>query len=79
MVNTNRLYRVTLRGMTYAVTGTIYGISYVIATDAEKAYQKVKEFLDDKDLGYTKDRVLDKVELIAEEDQYTYTGTMLLL
>ena len=45
-MNLNKLYRVTLRGMTYNSTGVAYGVSYVVAQDSESAYKKVKEFLD---------------------------------
>jgi hypothetical protein len=75
----NKLYRVTLRGMTSSVTGVSYGISYVVAKNTEEAYQKLKKFVDENDLGYSSQRELDKVELLAEDYQYTGTGTMLFL
>ena len=75
----NKLYRVTLRGMTSSVTGVSYGISYVVAKNTEEAYQKLKKFVDENDLGYSSQRELDKVELLAEDYQYTDTGTMLFL
>lgn len=76
----SKLYRVTLRGMTLTFgTGTAYGVSYVVANNADEAYQKVKKFVDEKDLGYSYQREMDKVELIAEDYQYTGTGTMLFL
>jgi len=56
------LYRVTLRGMQDS-----YGISYVIAEDAGVAYAKVYNNLTSRDIGRWKDRVLDKVELLAED------------
>lgn len=80
MEETNKLYRVTLRGMTLTWgSGTAYGVSYVVAKNSDEAYQKVKKFLNEKDLGYSYERALDKVELIAEEYQYTNTKTMLFL
>ena len=79
MQDTNKLYRVVLRGMTSAITGAAYGISYVIAKSTDEAYRKVREFLDDSDIGFRKDRELEKVELLAEEYQYTDTGIMLFL
>lgn len=76
----NKLYRVTLRGMTTTFgDGVAYGISYVVAKNAEQAYQKVKKFVDEKDLGYCHQRELNKIELIAEDYQYTKTGTILFL
>lgn len=76
----SKLYRVTLRGMTSTLgTGTAYGVSYAIANNPDEAYQKVKKFVDEKDLGYSYQREMDKVELIAEDYQYTETGTILFL
>lgn len=65
--------------MRFTSTGTVYGVNYVVAKDAEEAYQKVKKFLDNKDIGFTKDRVLESIELLAEETNYTGTGYMLYL
>lgn len=75
----NKLYRVTLRGMTYSSTGNTYGVSYVIAENPDLAYKKVKKFLDDNDIGYTKDRELDKIELIADSNQYSGVNCSLYL
>lgn len=77
MEESKKLYRVTLRGMSYSTTSTIYGTSYVVATNPNEAYKKVRAFLDKNDLGYSKDRELDKIELLAEAEQYTDTRTML--
>lgn len=79
MEKTKKLYRVTLKGMQYNSTGVAYGISYAIAENAEEAYQKVKKSLDEKDLGFSKDRALEKIELIAEDYQYTDSGCILYL
>lgn len=72
---TQKLYRVTLIGM----NNSLYKVSYVVTTDCNKAYQKVKSFLDKNDLGFSKERELDKVELVAENYQYTNTETILFL
>ena len=79
MHDTNKLFRVILRGMTSSMTGVAYGISYVIAKNMDEAYKKVREFLDDNDIGFRKDRELVKVVLLAEDYQYTDTGKMLFL
>ena len=79
MKEEQKLYRVTLRGMTYSTTGVVEGISYVVATGAEEAYQKVKKRLDDKNYGFREDRELDKVELLASTYEYTDTKTLLYL
>jgi hypothetical protein len=74
-----KLYLVTLRGMTYATKGPAQGIGYVVATGAEEAYQKVRKRLDENDIGFSSDRELDKVELLASDYIYTDTGTILYL
>jgi len=79
MEKTNKLYKITLKGMTYSSTGVVYGVSYAIAENPDQAYQKVKKFLDEKDLGFSKDRALDKIELIAENYQYTDCGCILYI
>lgn len=70
MEPSNKLYKVTLKGMTWSSTGTIYGVSYVVAKDPTEAYDKVRVFLNKGDIGYSKDRELHTVELLAEETQY---------
>ena len=76
--NCKRLYRVTVRGLSYSVTGVAYNTSYVIAESADSAYNIVKTFLDKNGIGYPKERELDKVELIAENYMYTNTPAVLL-
>jgi len=75
----NKLYLVTLRGMTTNSTGVAYGTSYVVAENSDEAYKKVRKFLDDDDVGFAKDRELHSVELLAENYQYTDTGCILYL
>lgn len=79
MNENKKLYRVTLKGMTYSSTGVVYGVSYVVAKNSDDAYQKVRKFLDEKDLGFSHERELEKVELIADSYQYTDVRTMLYL
>ena len=74
-----KMYRVTLRGMTYNSTGIAYGVSYVVAENSDDAYKKVRTFINSNDLGFSKDRELDKVELIADTYQYNDVGTILYL
>jgi len=73
-----KLYRIKLTGLN-DYNGVGAGISYVIAEDSEKAYQKVRKFLDDEDYGFAKEREMDKIELIAEDCKYPDIGTMLFL
>ena len=67
-----KLYRVTLRGMTSTLMGTqtAYGAPFVVADSLDGAYQVVRGYLDRKDLGFTRDREVDRVELLAEEGDY---------
>jgi hypothetical protein len=75
MTDRKRLYRVTLKGM----RSDTYGISYVVAENSDEAYQKVRTFIDTNDLGFKKDRELDRVELIADTYRYTDVGSILFL
>lgn len=79
-VETKKLYKVTLRGLTgnYG-RGMCYGVSYVVADNSDEAYKKVKEFLDDEDIGYNRDRELLSIELLAEDLGPTNVGTILFL
>lgn len=79
MENRKKLYKVTLRGLTYNSTGVAHSPSYVIAENSDEAYQKVRKFLNDNDLGYSRDRELHQVELIADSYKYTDAGCLLHL
>lgn len=74
-----KLYRVTLKGMTTSSTGISYGVSYVVAENTDEAYKKVRKFLDENDLGFSKDRELDKIEVIADSHRHTNLGILLHL
>lgn len=68
---THKLYRVTCRGMTSAIAdGPINGIAYVIATNPDDAYQKVRKRLDADDCGFRSERELACIELLAEDVKY---------
>jgi hypothetical protein len=74
-----KLYRVTLQGMKYNSSGVTYGISYVIAENSDIAYQKIRKFLDENNIGFVDDREMDKVELIGDTQRYNSVKTMLFL
>lgn len=74
-----KLYRVTLRGLKYNATGVVAGISYAVAKNSDEAYQKVRKRLDEEDYGFSGDRELEKVELLASTYEFTDTKTMLYL
>jgi hypothetical protein len=57
--------------MKYSVADQpVYGVGYVVATDAEEAYQLMKTSLEKRDLGFRGDRELESIELMAEETTY---------
>lgn len=61
--------------MTYNSTGVAYGSSYVIAENSDEAYQKVRKFLNENDLGFSKDRELDKNVVRCFFAWFTFVGT----
>lgn len=75
-----KLFLVKCKGMT-SVTGSgiAHGIAYVVATDPNEAYMKLRSHLDLKDLGFSHERELQSVELIADCYDYNDTGKMLFL
>ena len=68
------LYEVILRGMQ-----NDYGSSYVVATDPTSAYNIVRKFLDDNDIGFSGDRELSKIALLAGTNRYNDTGKILYI
>jgi len=73
-----KLYLVSLKGMRGGLgVGISYGSSYVIAENTDEAYRKLKKYLDEKDIGFRKDRVLSSVELVADEEGSN--GSMILI
>lgn len=74
-----KLYKVTCKGMTTDCMGTqtAHGIAYVVASDADTAYMKLRDSLDARNLGFPKDREMDKVELIAAVGDYPACGVAL--
>ncbi len=74
------LYRVTLKGMN-ACFGSVthYGKPYVVAHNLDEAYNKVKEYLDKRDLGFSRERELVSIELLAGTGDYPVGGYQLFL
>ena len=56
-----------------------YSELYVVAEDSHKAYEAVRRFLDDEEIGFSHDRILKNVELIAEDGRYPEARTLLFL
>lgn len=74
-----KLYRITCRGMHGGLGATPHGIAYVVAADAESAYRAVRESLDKRNLGFTSDRSLQSIELMAEQGDYPSCGHSLYI
>jgi hypothetical protein len=64
-----KLYRVKLKGMCDTIN-TAYGNPYVVADNPTQALEKVQEYLNKRDLGFSSDREMDTIELLAEEGDY---------
>ena len=71
----NKLYMVTLTGM----LASQYHESFVVAMDPEAAYKKVREYLEDNEIGFHKERALHSVTLLAEESEYPECDRVLYL
>ena len=72
------LYRVKLQGL-FSSINTNYNMSYVVAPNAEMAYQEVRVYLDKEDIGFVGERALEAVELLAEDCEYPECGTRLFI
>ena len=57
---TMKLYEVVLRGVGK------YRTSYVVAESTDIAYDIVRKYLDEKDIGFESDRELETITLLAE-------------
>lgn len=73
-----KLYKVILRGV-HGITGINYHESFVVATDPTTAYKVIRDFLDIKNIGFVNEREMDRIELIADINQYSECKTMLFL
>lgn len=61
-----KLYRVFLRGLQDSAGGTHYGSPYVVANSTDEALKKVQDYLYDRNIGFLKEREMDRIELLAE-------------
>lgn len=73
-----RLYKVTLKGL-HGVMGPNYQVSYVVASDLTSAYNKVREYLDEHEIGFLRDRELDCIKLVADTNMYGECTTLLFM
>lgn len=75
-----KLFKVTLRGMQYhAGTNIIYGVAYVVSASADEAYRQMRDRLEERKLGFSRERTLEKIELIAEAVDHPDCGTILYI
>ncbi len=80
--DTFKLFRVTLRGFN-SFGEESYKTTYVVSKSLDEAYNRVKTYFEEKNYGYKKDRELEKIELIAEENSTSnipllFTGSAVL-
>lgn len=74
------LYLIKCKGMQSRISGTTaHGIAYVIAKDAGEAYKILRDDLDKRDLGFSSDRAMDTVELIAQNTEAPECGIKLYI
>lgn len=58
-----QLFRISLKGP----IGN-HNNCYVLADDPTDAYNKVRKFLDDEDIGFRRARALNSIEVIADTE-----------
>lgn len=68
MAEALKLYLVECQGMTSTIAGAIaHGRCYVVAADPAEAYKRVRSYLDKHDIGFTRERELKTITLLAED------------
>lgn len=72
-----KLYKVTLVGLHYG-NGIEWGTSFVVAEHPTEAYEKVRKYLDENDIGFEKERHFNCIEEIASNDEF-HDGLYLFL
>ena len=78
--NSMKLWLVTLQGMNTAVNSAPHGKAYILANDPKEASERLLSYVKDNNLGFTNERELKSVELIAEaDDLYPKCGMRLFL
>lgn len=66
-----KLYKVTCRGMTTGIgSDMVHGVAYAVAEDSAEAYEMVRQYLVDEQIGFDTDREMRSVELLADEATY---------
>ena len=73
-----KLFKVKLRGLNTWQTPNNQFV-YVVAYDPNEAYEIVKEHFDKRNYGFSNERELESVELLAEQYQYTNCPHQLMI
>jgi hypothetical protein len=74
-----KLFLVECKGMKYNVTSAPGGIAYVLAENPSQAYDKLRDILDKRDLGFSHERELESIRLLAEDSDYPNCRMRLIL
>lgn len=75
-----KLWLVKTRGLQVSLVGNVtHGLAYVVAEDSDAAYKKLRTYLDEKNIGHTRERELESVRLIADSKEYPPCGARLYL
>lgn len=70
-----KLYLVRCHGMQTTAGGQVaWGQAYVAADDPTEAYRKLRAFLDKEDLGFSQEREMLSIELVADSERYQHCG-----
>jgi hypothetical protein len=74
------LYQIELKGMHGRLGGNVeYGTAYVVATDTVEAYRVVRNYLNENTIGFSHDRELLSITLLATTENYPPCGTKLYM
>jgi len=65
-IMTQKLYKITLRGMRHSTAGVDRGTSHVLAIDSIEAYEMVRQDLIDRNIVSRELAMVATVELIAD-------------
>ena len=75
---TRKLY-LAKTGLSKYFSGVNYSHFYVVARSADEVVQVVEAFLEKSQLGFSSERVVTSIELIAEDTRYPDCGTILIV
>ena len=73
-----KLWLVTLQGMNVEINSAPHGKAYVLANTPSEAADKLTKYVSDNNLGFSHERELKSVELVADDALYPDCGMRLL-